>query len=132
MTERRKSDILGRDCRVHGVAIHVDLWYPNLPDSDVKAIEVGLMHVRAADSIRIEYDFDRDGYSIKQASKFHWDEHDKDHDPDWQEVAFIQAWGRETKEVIHISRPDPLPISSCGVKTISWWLWPFGPWRKDV
>jgi len=50
------------------------------------------MHVRAADSILIEYDFDRDGYSIKQASTFRGDV--PGFDQDWQEVAFIKAWAR--------------------------------------
>jgi len=79
----------------------VDMWYPRLtsgqprtPDHPV-AVEVGLCDVRAADSIRIEYDFARDGYSIKQASKFQWPCDDTVCDPDWQEVAFVQAWARE-------------------------------------
>lgn len=95
------------DMRFHGDVLLVDLWYPNIkpdprapprtPDHPI-AIEVGLMHVRAADSIRVEYDFDRDGYSIQQASKFHWDVDDKVQDQDWQEVAFVQAWAREVEE----------------------------------
>lgn len=79
----------------------VNLWYPNVqsreprtPDHPV-AVEVGLMHVRAADSIRIEYDFDRDGYSIQQASVFEWSCEDTVRDPDWQEVAFVEAWARQ-------------------------------------
>jgi hypothetical protein len=53
------------------------------------------MHVRAADDIRIHYDFERDGYVIEQASTFTWSIDDEECDPDWQEVAFIQAWARE-------------------------------------
>jgi hypothetical protein len=56
------------------------------------------MDVRAADDILIEYDFERDGYVIKQASKFVWDADDPVCDQDWQEVAFVQAWAREDKE----------------------------------
>ena len=75
----------------------VELMYPEV-GSNFKKIEVGLCDVRAADSIQIEYDFDRDGYSIKQASKFSWDADDKICDADWQEVAFIKAWGRKNEE----------------------------------
>jgi hypothetical protein len=83
--------------------LSVDLWYPNVPDDPnvprtfdhPKVVEVGLMHVRAADSIRIEYDFDRNGYTIKQASRFQWEADDAACDSDWQEVAFVQAWARE-------------------------------------
>jgi gentisate 1,2-dioxygenase len=53
------------------------------------------MDVRAADSIRISYDHERDGWKIEQASTFEWEANDTVCDPDWQEVAFVQAWGRE-------------------------------------
>lgn len=74
----------------------VEFWYPRL-EHCANSIEVGLSDVRAADSIRIEYDFERDGYSIKQASVFEWPIDDEVCDPDWQEVAFIRAWAREKK-----------------------------------
>ena len=79
----------------HGEVLTVTLWYPRNDDSDVKVIEVDLMDVRAADSIRITYDFDRDGWSILQASIFEWDVDDEECDADWQEVAFIKSWARE-------------------------------------
>lgn len=93
------------DMRISKGVLVVDLWYPrnaknekeDRPIDHPTAIEVGLSDVRAADSIRIEYDFGRDGYVIKQASKF-WFEMDEVCDPDWQEVAFVQAWGREVEE----------------------------------
>ena len=47
----------------------IDLWYPRL-DENVKEIEIGLMDVRAADGILVSYDFERDGWVIKQASTF--------------------------------------------------------------
>lgn len=77
-----------------------DFWYPRIEDRD-QHLHVGLMDVRAADTIRIHYDFDRDGYVIEQASVWSWAIDDEVMDPDWQEVAFIQAWGRdpERKEV---------------------------------
>lgn len=74
-----------------GRTINVNLMYPRM-DGAFNSVEVGLTDVRAADSILISYDFERDGYVIKQASKFELD--DEEQDPDWQEVAFIQAWGR--------------------------------------
>lgn len=58
-------------------------------------IEIDLYDVRAADSIRIQYDFERDGYVILQASIF--EPEDDEMDEDWQEVAFIRAWAREVK-----------------------------------
>ena len=68
-------------------------WYPR-QDGNINELLVGLSDVRAADSILIHYDFDRDGYVIRQASKFSWAE-GEDIDEDWQEVAFIQAWARD-------------------------------------
>lgn len=71
-----------------------DIEYPRI-EGNVDTVEVGLMDVRAADSVRITYDFDRDGWSIQQASVFEWDGDDDEMDSDWQEVAFIEAWARE-------------------------------------
>lgn len=77
----------------------VTLWYPrNDQKRDAEQpqeIEIELMDVRAADSILVSYDFDRDGYVIKQASRFYWPAEDPVCDPDWKEVAFIKAWQRE-------------------------------------
>lgn len=81
----------------------VDMWYPRLGVKDGQprefdhpvSVEVGLSDVRAADSIRVEYDFERDGYSVKQASKFSWSADDEKCDEDWREVAFVQSWARE-------------------------------------
>ncbi len=80
MPTDREKYALGAFVGINKGVLSVDLW------SDViKEIEIGLEHVRAADSIRVRYDFDRDGYVILQSSA----------DPDdWQEVAFVQAWGR--------------------------------------
>lgn len=75
--------------------IYVEMEYPRNDDSKAKRIIVGLSDVRAADDILIEYDFERDGYVIKQASKFSWSIDEYPGDPDWQEVAFVEAWARE-------------------------------------
>jgi hypothetical protein len=72
----------------------VDLMYPR-SEGHVTEIEIGIEDVRAADSIRVSYDFARDGFSVKQASRFEWDAGDEECDADWQEVAFVPAWGRE-------------------------------------
>ena len=71
----------------------VELMYPR--SSPIQFIELGLCCVRAADNIRVSYDFDRDGWKIEQASTFEWDMDDEVCDQDWQEVSFVQAWGRE-------------------------------------
>lgn len=71
--------------------LHVDLWYPRVTEGRaVREVQVGLMDVRAADDIRISYDFDRDGWVIKQQPEL--DEDAEDEAP-WIEVAFVQAWG---------------------------------------
>lgn len=80
---------------LRGDTLHIDLWYPRLPDAKVRAVQLGLMDVRAADDIRISYDYERDGWKIEQASRFTWAEDDAQCNPDWQEVAFVEAWGRE-------------------------------------
>lgn len=82
----------------------VELIYPR-SDGHPKEIRVGLEDMRSADSIRIHYDFQRDGWSIMQASRFVAFPDNGDpglDDPgyeaweDWQEVAFVQAWARQT------------------------------------
>jgi len=79
-----------------GRTINVSLWYPDV-NQNINSVEIDLFDVRAADSILVSYDKDRDGWSIKQASKFHWESDDEICDPDWQEVAFVQAWARKDR-----------------------------------
>lgn len=80
----------------------INLSYPPRPgESEAnrdKYIEVGLIDLRSADSIRISYDFDRDGWKIEQSSVFECPAEEAEKNPDWQdwqEVAFIKAWARE-------------------------------------
>lgn len=80
---------------------YVELFYPRNKDTKYNAIIVGLSDVRAADDIRISYDFNRDGWKVEQANIFEWDSNDPIKDPDWQEVAFVQAWARERKNPNH-------------------------------
>ncbi len=77
-----------------GPVLDVDLWYPRVA-GNLTAIEIGLMDVRAADSLRVSYDYERDGWVIKQASTFEWTADDQVCDSDWQEVAFVKAWARK-------------------------------------
>jgi hypothetical protein len=76
----------------------VDLSYPEIYQDEKTTIEISMCHVRAADSIRISYDADRDGWVIEQAAVFEWPVDDPVCDPGWAEVAFVEAWGREKKE----------------------------------
>ncbi|MBN6822836.1 hypothetical protein JRF84_25050 [Methylobacterium organophilum] len=86
----------------HNDEIHATLTYPPYTDEankgQIRYIVVDQESVRASDGIRISYDYERDGYVIQQASRFGWPADDTTCDPDWQEVAFIQAWGREESE----------------------------------
>ena len=85
------------EIRQYKNVLDVEIMYPNCGPEDerVDTVEVGLSDVRAADSIRVTYDYDRDGWSIKQASIFEWEADDTEADADWQEVAFVRAWARE-------------------------------------
>ena len=74
--------------------IFIELEYPRIEENKDK-VQIGLVDVRAVDDILIEYDFERDGWMIKQASKFEWEINDKVCDPDWKEVVFIHAWDME-------------------------------------
>ena len=76
--------------------LEVELWYPRT-ESNPSTVELGLTDVRAADSIRITYDFERDGWSILQASGWYRDQQFGDV-MDWQEVSFIKAWARVPKD----------------------------------
>ena len=69
--------------RIYKDKIEVDLFYPTI--DIIQAIEIDLIDVRAADPIRIEYDFDRNGWVIKQTIG---QENGQDV---WEKVAFITA-----------------------------------------
>jgi hypothetical protein len=80
------------NAKVNGDTLHIDLWYPRSDDFEVKQIQVGLIDVRAADDIRVSYDFDRNGWVIQQASD--WELDDTERDQGWTEVAFVEAWSQ--------------------------------------
>ena len=92
-----KGNMILSQAQQIGDEMHIDVWYPRNETSPVKSLVIGLMDVRAADDIRVCYDFKRDGWKIEQASTFEWAGDDEVCDPDWQEVAFVQAWGREKR-----------------------------------
>ena len=81
------------DIVVRGETAHVDLWYPRSEGKTIRAVQVGLVDVRAADDIRITYDFDRDGYVIQQQVTWErFEDEPEDATEDWREVAFVKAW----------------------------------------
>lgn len=76
--------------------LEIELLYPR--DNPIKFFEIGLMDVRAADNIRISYDFERDGWRIEQACVHEWTgEEAVECDPQWKEVAFVEAWASSDK-----------------------------------
>ena len=107
IVDPRKIHIKGKvlagnppEISVYRDTIALDLMYPPYeteePSGYLRYVQVGMCHVRAADDIRISYDFERNGWKIEQASTFQWDADDLVCDPDWQEVVFVQAWARKT------------------------------------
>lgn len=82
-----------KNISIHNDAVHIDIWYPGIDDNP-KYLEVGLMHVRASDGIRIHYDFERDGFVVEQPKPRIWKTADKTYDgtEDWIEVGFFQSW----------------------------------------
>lgn len=97
------SDYYLPDAKVQNAAIKaranvlwVDMEYPR--NNPINTVEIHMQCVRAADGVRVSYDFERDGWKIEQASTFSWAAGDTVCDSDWREVAFIQAWGREKPE----------------------------------
>lgn len=87
----------------HGSELHIDLWYPphtaeQSKPGEIQSMVIGLQHVRAADEIRVSYDFVRNGWIIEQASKFEWNITDVVCDRCWKEVSFLKAWGSDVDQ----------------------------------
>lgn len=83
---------------VEGDTMHVEFWYPphtaadaGKPNANPRYAILGLTAVRAADDVRVSYDFERDGWKVEQAQVFSWPL-EGPADPEWKEVAFVQAW----------------------------------------
>lgn len=65
--------------------LEANLCYPR--SGGPKAVEVGLIDVRCAASLRIEYDFGRDGWVIRREEVVLLSDHSEEQQ--WPEVAFI-------------------------------------------
>jgi hypothetical protein len=75
----------------------IDLWYPRVEDTErtpdhPQEVEVDLIDVRAANSLVIDYDFDRDGYRLRMSTVFEFDSADGEPDEGLVEVGFVPAW----------------------------------------
>lgn len=84
--------------RRNGDTLSVEMTYPQITKSGVTKIFIDQESVRATDGIRLQYDYDRDGWIIEQQSRFGFRADDKVQDPDWQEVVFVQSWARQESE----------------------------------
>lgn len=86
-----------------------DFWYPEMTEKakdskKIKYLEIGLVHVRASDGMRIHYDFDRDGFVIEQ-SYFKYEKRISETTGGeyfeeiriWEETSFIQSWALDCK-----------------------------------
>lgn len=79
--------------------VNLDFYYPRSKES-VDTLEVGLTDVRATDSIRIKYDFPRNGWVIYQpkttlvtvTSNYLREE------TEWIESAFCPSWNFEEED----------------------------------
>jgi hypothetical protein len=78
--------------------IHVLLRYPR-SNEQPDTIEVSLEDVRAASSLQVKYDFDRDGWVIfseRLMNPTHCDACAKvSAEPEFVEVAFVKSWELE-------------------------------------
>jgi hypothetical protein len=100
MTER---DTLRPELHCDGNVCSVDLVYPR--HTGIDTVEVGLCDVRAAGAIRVSYDFERDGWVIKQDRNTHVPDPTnppEEAEEDWVEVYFADAW--EAKPVPEVTK----------------------------
>lgn len=77
--------------QMRGAILEALIYYPRSEKPDCSAVEVGLCDVRAAGSIRVEYNFERDGYRILQQRVKHHDGWSEE-TGEWVEAAFVSAW----------------------------------------
>lgn len=94
-------------------SFHVELEYPRL-DNNVREVTVGLTDVRAADTIRITYDFERDGWrvgmdcTVEDGPVMRVTEENT-------EVAFIPAWNEEAGD------DNPVSLEAVKAETTTEW-----------
>jgi hypothetical protein len=73
-------------------SVDIDWMYPDAYEDNPKdKIEIHLYSVRAADSLIIKYDMERDGWSISMARTKDHDDYSEDTGI-VDEMAFIPAW----------------------------------------
>jgi hypothetical protein len=79
----------------------IDWMYRNIytKEAPPNFLRIGLMHVRAANDIEIEYHSDRDGWVIFQTvtTGYQMNEKENYYEPieDRREMAFIPAWAED-------------------------------------
>jgi len=76
-----------------GVAAFEFIYPRNNSSDKPQHLQVGLEETRAADAIRIRYDFERDGWVVEQQV---WTDEDRTGEV-WREAAFCQAWQFDTE-----------------------------------
>jgi len=92
----RQGDVT--DVAVWGDTAHIDLWYPKI-EGRPKFIKVGLVDTRAADGVRLHYDFERDGFVVEQPKPHLVCKGDYYEDIDeWIEVGFFRSWRFNDRE----------------------------------
>ena len=82
---------------------HIDLWYPRTgphTPEEPTSVRIGLVDVRAADDIVIDYDFERDGYRIRMATIHEWSDVEEMEKvgEGLVEVAFVPSWVGDAAE----------------------------------
>lgn len=82
-----------------GNLVNMDFYYPRTKDA-VDTFEVGMTDVRATDSIRIKYDFPRDGWVIYQPKTtiIRVSEDILKEETEWIESAFCPSWNFEEED----------------------------------
>ena len=95
-----------RETVCDGVVTEVPLWYPNAPiEGAHSVVQLELMHTRAADELRVSYDFKRDGWVVQQPV---WKINESEpptcgkyqtYIDSWKEVGFFEAWAFEPEDV---------------------------------
>lgn len=71
----------------------VDVWYPGVGGESQPVVELTLVHVRAARSIQVYYDLDRDGWVVCAQDT----RGDATGLEEYAEVAFVSAWTEESE-----------------------------------
>ena len=102
--------------KIENNTVSVDLYYPRLEEIMPDAVEINIIDVRSADPIRIEYDFNHNGWVIKQSRE------QKDGKEQWVEVGYFQVREmeedkcntcNELKEDRHMSCPNCGDVYIC-------------------